>query len=64
MTRLGLVALPIADAAEGMSPLYAAIGEKLAAIIAVSNPVKETTPQATRALHDLTPARATTGPTG
>ncbi|SDA98911.1 heavy metal translocating P-type ATPase [Sinorhizobium sp. NFACC03] len=43
-TRLG---------SEGKSPLYAAIDGKLAAIIAVADPIKETTPQAIRMLHDL-----------
>ncbi|MFU0506342.1 heavy metal translocating P-type ATPase [Pseudaminobacter sp. NGMCC 1.201702] len=38
---------------EGKSPLYAAIDGKLAAIIAVADPIKETTPDAIRALHDL-----------
>lgn len=38
---------------EGKSPLYAAIDGKLAAIIAVSDPIKETTPEAIRALHAL-----------
>ncbi|WP_336170191.1 heavy metal translocating P-type ATPase [Ensifer sp. MJa1] len=38
---------------EGKSPLYAAIDGKLAAIIAVADPIKETTPQAIRMLHDL-----------
>jgi heavy metal translocating P-type ATPase len=38
---------------EGRSPLYAAIGGRLAAIIAVADPIKETTPEAIRALHDL-----------
>ncbi|MCM2450828.1 heavy metal translocating P-type ATPase [Agrobacterium vitis] len=37
----------------GKSPLYAAIDGRLAAIIAVSDPIKETTPQAIKALHDL-----------
>ncbi|WEX78990.1 heavy metal translocating P-type ATPase [Sinorhizobium numidicum] len=37
----------------GKSPLYAAIDGRLAAIIAVSDPVKDTTPQAVKALHDL-----------
>src|SRR3546814_18513169 len=37
----------------GRSPLYAAIDGKLAAVIAVADPVKETTPEAIRALHDL-----------
>ncbi len=37
----------------GKSPLYAAIDGRLAAIIAVADPVKETTPQAIEALHAL-----------
>ncbi|MCT8328198.1 heavy metal translocating P-type ATPase [Albidovulum sediminis] len=38
---------------EGKSPLYAAIGGHTAAIIAVADPIKETTPEAIRALHGL-----------
>lgn len=38
---------------QGKSPLYAAIDGNLAAIIAVSDPVKETTPAAVAALHAL-----------
>ena len=38
---------------EGKSPLYAAIEGKLAAIIAVADPIKDTTPAAIKALHDL-----------
>ncbi|MDU8912261.1 heavy metal translocating P-type ATPase [Aestuariicoccus sp. MJ-SS9] len=38
---------------EGKTPLYAAIDGKLAAIIAVADPIKETTPEAIAALHDL-----------
>src|SRR5690606_32395019 len=38
---------------EGKSPLYAAIGGKLAAIVAVSDPLKETTLAAIAALHEL-----------
>jgi Au+-exporting ATPase len=38
---------------EGKSPLYAAIDGKLAAIIAVADPIKETTPAAIRAMHAL-----------
>lgn len=38
---------------EGKTPIYAAIGSKLAAIIAVSDPIKETTPAAIQALHAL-----------
>ncbi|ASP34296.1 heavy metal translocating P-type ATPase [Labrenzia sp. VG12] len=40
-------------AEEGKSPLYAAIDGKLAAIVAVSDPVKATTPAAIEALHAL-----------
>ncbi len=39
--------------AEGKSPLYAAIDGQLAAIIAVADPIKATTPAAIAALHDL-----------
>ncbi|MDX3925163.1 MAG: heavy metal translocating P-type ATPase [Shinella sp.] len=38
---------------EGKSPLYAAVDGKLAAIIAVSDPIKDTTPAAINALHAL-----------
>ena len=38
---------------DGKSPLYCAVDGRLAAIIAVSDPIKETTPEAIRALHDL-----------
>lgn len=38
---------------EGKTPLYAAIGGKLAAIVAVADRIKETTPAAIDALHDL-----------
>ncbi len=38
---------------EGKSPLYAAIDGKLAAILAVADPIKPTTPQAIEALHRL-----------
>jgi P-type E1-E2 ATPase len=38
---------------EGKSPLYAAIEGKLAAIVAVADPIKETTPEAIAALHEL-----------
>ena len=58
MARLGLdVAAFTAAAArlgdEGKTPLYAAIDGNLAAIIAVADPIKETTPAAIRALHGL-----------
>ncbi len=38
---------------EGKTPLYAAIDGRLAAIIAVSDPIKATTPAAIQALHAL-----------
>ena len=38
---------------EGKTPLYAAIDGKLAAIIAVADPIKEGSPEAVRALHTL-----------
>lgn len=38
---------------EGKSPLYAAINGKLAAIIAVADPIKASTPAAITALHQL-----------
>ncbi len=38
---------------EGKSPLYVAIDGKLAAIIAVADPIKDTTPAAIKAMHDL-----------
>ena len=58
MAQLGLdVALFAADAerlgTEGKTPLYAAIDGRLAAIIAVADRVKDTTPAAIRALHAL-----------
>ena len=58
MTELGLdlaCFAPTAErlAAEGKTPLYAAIDGRLAAIIAVADPIKETTPRAIAALHDL-----------
>ena len=40
-------------ATEACSPLYAAIDGQLAAILAVADPEKETTPEAIRALHAL-----------
>ena len=58
MAKLGLGVAIFADVAarladEGKSPLYAAIDGRLAAILAVADPIKETTPQAIRALHAL-----------
>jgi len=58
MKELGLspeVFSPVAArlAEEGKSPLYAAIGGRLAAAIAVSDPIKPTSHEAIRALHGL-----------
>lgn len=50
-SRFDEIALRLA--AEGKSPMYAAIDGKLAAIIAVSDPIKDSTPEAIKALHDL-----------
>ncbi len=38
---------------EGKTPLYAAIDGTLAAVIAVSDPIKPSTAEAIAALHDL-----------
>ncbi|RWA75308.1 MAG: copper-translocating P-type ATPase [Mesorhizobium sp.] len=38
---------------EGKSPLFAAIDGKIAAVIAVSDPIKQTTAEAVNALHEL-----------
>ena len=40
-------------ASKGKTPLYAAIDGKIAAVIAVADPIKPTTPAAIAALHDL-----------
>ncbi|RUM06174.1 heavy metal translocating P-type ATPase [Rhizobium chutanense] len=58
MAELGLDVAGFAAVAErlgdeGKSPLYAAIDGKLAAIIAVADPIKDTTPAAIKALHGL-----------
>ncbi len=58
MTLLGLDVASFLSAAQslgeqGKSPLYAAIDGRLAAIIAVADPIKETTPAAIKALHAL-----------
>jgi Cu+-exporting ATPase len=58
MARLGLAADEFADTAarlgrEGKSPLYAAIDGRLAAVIAVADPIKSSTPEAIAALHAL-----------
>ena len=58
MRQLGLEIAPFAEDAarmgrDGKSPLYAAIDGQLAAILAVADPIKPSTPAAIRALHDL-----------
>jgi Cu+-exporting ATPase len=58
MTMLGHDVTVFASTADhlgskGKSPLYAAIDGRLAAIIAVADPIKPTTPQAIAALHRL-----------
>ena len=58
MLQLNIDISPFASAAqrlgdEGKSPLYVAIQGKLAAIIAVADPIKSTTPSAIKALHQL-----------
>ncbi len=58
MTTLGLDITSFLQVAErlgnqGKSPLYAAIDGRLAAVIAVADPIRETTPEAIRALHAL-----------
>jgi P-type E1-E2 ATPase len=45
------VAHQLAD--QGKSPLYAAVDGKLAAVLAVADPIKETSPAAVAALHRL-----------
>jgi Au+-exporting ATPase len=51
VTPFAVTAQTLAD--DSKSPLYAAIDGRLAAIIAVSDPIKPATPAAIRALHDL-----------
>ena len=58
MAQLGLSVDQFADlaqrlAADGKSPLYTAIDGRPAAIIAVSDPIKDTTPPAIATLHRL-----------
>ncbi|ANY80587.1 copper-translocating P-type ATPase [Microvirga ossetica] len=58
MTKLGLDVSALSGAAsrlgtEGKSPLYAAIDGRLAAIVAVADPVKPSTPEAIASLHAL-----------
>ena len=56
MQSMGVDVSPFAEVAqrlggEGKSPLYVAVDGKLAAIVAVSDPIKVTTPAAIAALH-------------
>ena len=58
MTKLGLAVSGFAETAarlgtEGKSPLYAAVDGRLAAVIAVADPIKPSTPEAIVALHAL-----------
>ncbi|HEX2794590.1 MAG TPA: heavy metal translocating P-type ATPase [Croceicoccus sp.] len=58
MTGLGIDTAVFADmaqtlGAQGKTPLYAAIDGRLAAVIAVSDPIKPSTPAAIRAFHAL-----------
>lgn len=58
MNRLGLEVSVFADEAqrlgdEGKSPLYVAVGGRLAAILAVADPIKPTTREAIDAIHAL-----------
>jgi Cu+-exporting ATPase len=58
MARLGLDVSPFASESarlgdEGKTPLYAAIDGRLAAVIAVADPIKEGTPEAIAALHRM-----------
>lgn len=58
MAKAGIAVGEFADLAarlgdEGKSPLYAAIDGVLAAIIAVSDPIKDSSLEAIRALHDM-----------
>ncbi len=58
MERIGVDVAPVAATAErlanlGRTPMYAAIDRRLAAVLAVADPIKATTPPAIAALHDL-----------
>jgi Cu+-exporting ATPase len=58
MDRFGGVPPALSERAEalrnqGKTALYAALDGKLAAVIAVADPIKETTPEAVKALQDL-----------
>ncbi|NKL23145.1 heavy metal translocating P-type ATPase [Rhizobium leguminosarum] len=49
----GFTSIAEALSSKGRSPLYVAVDGRLAAIVAVSDPIKETTPEAIRSLHAL-----------
>lgn len=51
VTEFSEIASRLGD--EGKSPLYAALNGQLAAILAVSDPIKDTSAEAIRSLHDL-----------
>lgn len=51
IARFGETAARLGD--EGKSPLYAAMNGRVAAILAVADPIKATTPDAIKALHAL-----------
>ncbi|MFD2252118.1 Cu+-exporting ATPase [Pseudochelatococcus lubricantis] len=58
MQKLGIDPTPFADEAvrlggEGKTPLYAAVDGRLAAVVAVADPLRPTTLPAIRALHDM-----------
>ncbi|MEX2535578.1 MAG: heavy metal translocating P-type ATPase [Trueperaceae bacterium] len=58
MRRLGIDVEEFASeagrlASEGKTPLYAAVDGELAAVVAVADPIKSSTPQAIQALHAL-----------
>jgi Cu+-exporting ATPase len=58
MAALGVAVAPLAAEAarleaEGRSPLYVAVDGRLAAVLAVADPVKKTTPEAVAALHRM-----------
>ncbi len=56
MQKIGVDVSPFSASAErlgreGKTPMYLAVNQKLAAILAVSDPIKTSTPQAIQALH-------------
>lgn len=58
MQELGIDPAPLLDAAErfaaeGKTPMYAAVGGKLAGVIAVSDPIKESSAEAVRTLERM-----------